>query len=209
MKPLILVPYRDRRLHLDVFLLYMRRYFGNLRIAVIEQADLGKWNKGLLFNAGYKELAQGYDYLILHDVDFLPNKNVDYVPCDVPTMIAGEASQFDYKLLYPGFFGGVVVLSKEHYELVNGFSNQFRGYGGEDDLFKRSFEAKGIQTGIKNERFECFAHPRPKNQEDYQHNLKVLEVGRDFNEGLSTAQYEVVSKTEFAECIHLRIKTEI
>lgn len=208
MTPLVLVPYRDRKTHLSCFLLYMQRWFPELRIAVIEQLDNQPWNKGMLFNAGYKELAADYDYIIQHDVDFIPVVgSVDYSYCDVPTMIAGEASQFDYRLTYPTFFGGVVVMSKEHYELTNGFSNLFKGYGGEDDFMRKSLIQKGIQTAVKPGRFECFAHPRPKREEHYQHNCRVLAGNRDFTEGLSTVSYKVISRQEFPECIHLKVST--
>lgn len=34
---------------------------------------------------------------------------------------------------YEGIFGGVTAFKAEHFERVNGFSNQFYGWGGEDD----------------------------------------------------------------------------
>jgi len=34
---------------------------------------------------------------------------------------------------YNGIFGGVTAFKQQHFELVNGFSNQFYGWGGEDD----------------------------------------------------------------------------
>ncbi len=207
-KPLVLVPYRNRSTHLSCFLLYMRDHFSDMEIVVIEQIDSNPWNKGLLFNAGYKEVVNENHYLILHDVDFIPVLgSVDYGFCSVPTMIAGEASQFDYKLPYPQFFGGVVILSREHFQEVNGFSNQFKDYGGEDDLFYRSFTKKGIIPLTKNSRFECFAHPRPKREDHYRHNLQVLAQGRDFSEGLSTAQYEVVDIKRYHNYTHLKINT--
>jgi len=210
MKPLIIATYRGRPTHLSCFLLYMNKHFSDMRIAVIEQMDTLPWNKGLLFNAGYKELANDYDYIIQHDIDFIPVLGkVDYSLAPVPTMIAGEASQFHYILCYPQFFGGVVVMSKEHYELTNGHSNQFTGYGGEDDLQYRSFIGRGIVPGIRMGRFECFEHPRPKDPQQYQHNLQVLGAGRDYSEGLSTARYKVFSRQETKECIHLRVNTAI
>ena len=39
---------------------------------------------------------------------------------------------------YPGFFGGVFAIRREHWEKINGASNQFWGWGGEDDdIFRR------------------------------------------------------------------------
>ncbi len=213
MRGLVLITYRDRLTHLDVIVPHMNKFFPELRLAICEQADKNIWNKGLLYNVGYKELAKDYDYIILHDIDFIPARNVDYSSCEVPTMIAGAASQFGYKLFYPGFFGGVIICSKEHYELVNGFSNQFKGYGGEDDHFRSSFVQKGIQPAVKMCRFECFEHPRPdiantyKSHPHYQHNLRLLNKLRDFNDGLLTAEYKIIGRTDHNECIHLRIET--
>ena len=39
----------------------------------------------------------------------------------------------NYQLIYENIFGGVVSLTREQFEDVNGFSNQFWGWGGEDD----------------------------------------------------------------------------
>lgn len=216
-KGLVFITYRDREVHLSCLIHQLSTYWKELTIAVIEQDDEAVWNKGLLYNVGYKLLAADYDYVVLHDCDWVPTPGkVDYSYCSVPTMIAGEASQFDYKLFYHSFFGGVVVLSKEHYELVNGFSNLFRGYGGEDDLLFSSYVQKGIQPQVKNGRFECFHHPRPdvrgsyKNHPDYIHNLQLCTSPRDYTEGLSTYLRHIEYHIQTARTnnyIHIKVKT--
>lgn len=37
------------------------------------------------------------------------------------------------RLPYADLFGGVIGMSRAHFQLVNGFSNMFWGWGGEDD----------------------------------------------------------------------------
>ena len=216
MKPLVLITYRNRATHLSCLSLHLNKYFPELQLAVIEQDDNNVWNKGLLYNVGYKELVDQYDYIILHDVDWIPVVGkVDYSYCELPTMIGGAASQFNYKLFYHSFFGGVVVCSKEHYEQVNGFSNKFRGYGGEDDDFRRRFISKGIQTEIKTGVFECFHHPRPDNKpgsdffysKDYQHNLQILKQPVDYSDGLSSAEYTITDRIDYDNYINIKIKT--
>jgi len=34
---------------------------------------------------------------------------------------------------YDNIFGGVTAFKQQHFETVNGFSNEFYGWGGEDD----------------------------------------------------------------------------
>ena len=43
-----------------------------------------------------------------------------------------------YRLPYPQIFGGVSAIKKDHFEKINGFSNLYFGWGGEDDdMYKR------------------------------------------------------------------------
>jgi N-terminal domain of galactosyltransferase len=47
----------------------------------------------------------------------------------------------NFRLPYNSLFGGVTAFTPEHFELVNGFSNQYYGWGGEDDdMFNRSYD---------------------------------------------------------------------
>lgn len=216
---LIVIPYRNRQTHLDCLLLYLQKYFDHIPRLVVEQFDQAVWNKGLLFNAAYKEMGYNYDYMVLHDVDFIPARTVDYSYVENPTLLSTECSQFNYEQCYATFFGGVVGVCKEHYELVNGFSNNFKGWGGEDDEFRRRFLEKGMTTYRRaSNRFENFTHPRPDvqpytgkdwNNPDYQHNWKLVHEPPNMDEGLSTAKYQVFSMKEFPDCVHLRVKTDI
>lgn len=214
-KGIIIVPYRDRLTHLNCFIAYMSRWYPSIPLAIVEQRDSAPWNKGLLFNAAYQQLMHEYDYMILHDVDFIPAAGVDYSYTPQPTLLATECSQFNYTHCYPTFFGGVVGISREHYQQINGFSNKFRGWGGEDDDLRRRCIAAGLQPAVRmGNRFENFIHPRldvlgkDRNNTDYNHNLTVLQEPIDTNDGLSSAEYKVMSKLHYKECIHIRIITE-
>jgi hypothetical protein len=48
-------------------------------------------------------------------------------------MLANVNTIVDHSLLVEELFGGVSALSAAHVQKVNGFSNQFWGWGGEDD----------------------------------------------------------------------------
>lgn len=48
-------------------------------------------------------------------------------------LIPGTKTSEFLRLPYPAIFGGVSAISREHFQLLNGFSNSFWGWGGEDD----------------------------------------------------------------------------
>lgn len=49
-----------------------------------------------------------------------------------------QSCPFVCRLLYDENFGGVSSMSKDHFKTINGYSNLFFGWGGEDDdLFNR------------------------------------------------------------------------
>ncbi|CAN7937159.1 unnamed protein product, partial [Ixodes hexagonus] len=136
----ILVPYRNRPGQLPVFLYNMHQMLPRQQIDygifVIEQTQEGRFNRAKLLNIGYLESRALYDYdcFIFHDVDLIPEDDRNLYTCpDQPRHMSVAMSTKNYKLSYPGYFGGVSALSKKHMQLVNGFSNAYWGWGGEDD----------------------------------------------------------------------------
>ena len=59
------------------------------------------------------------------------------VPCRGPGFrhLAREAAQFDGAVPFPRFCGGALLLSRRLFAAVNGYSNGYWGWGGEDDDF--------------------------------------------------------------------------
>ncbi|XP_078604205.1 beta-1,4-galactosyltransferase 2-like [Branchiostoma floridae x Branchiostoma japonicum] len=147
----VLVPYRDREEHLKTFLSYIHpflqrqgRYYG---IYVIEQhGDEPLFCKGLLFNIGFNAALEDddYDCFIFHDVDLIPEEDRNLYTCkDSPRHLSVAIDKFNYTLPYEQLFGGVTALKTSHYRQLNGYSNLFCGWGGEDDdMFKRLYRHK-------------------------------------------------------------------
>mgnify|MGYP001234128135 CR=1 FL=1 len=131
----IIVPYRDREQQLKRFLSHMKKYIKNIdyEIFIIEQADDKPFNRGKLLNAGYKyALDKGCDYFVFHDVDMLP-EDVDYSYSDKPLHLATHLQEHDYETTFFDYFGGVTMFTKEDFKTINGFSNEYWGWGFEDD----------------------------------------------------------------------------
>lgn len=143
MKLAIIIPYRDRRDNLDIFLPHMVNFLKNKQIDyeiyIIEQFDDKPFNYGKLCNVGVSQTNEIADYYCFHDVDVLPlNDDADYSYKDTPTQLFYENSNKKILLPYDQFFGGVVVMNKEDFFKVNGFNNNYWGKGYVDlDLLYR------------------------------------------------------------------------
>ena len=161
----IIVPYRDRQKQLDVFLPHMKKFLARKAqkelyagvahkkisgkfesffpleeydIFVIEQMDDYPFNRGMLINSCVKLLPKEYDYFVFQDMDLLPtNDNVHYGYEEHPVHMASHFGNKD-QLPYFEYTGGCLKITRKHFEKMNGFSNEYWGWGFEDlDLLIR------------------------------------------------------------------------
>ncbi|GAB6032510.1 CTP synthase 1 [Chamberlinius hualienensis] len=139
-KVAIIIPYRDGERHLRLFLNHLhpilQRQQLDYGIYVIEEAGTTKFNRAMLMNIGFVESLKHHDFgcFIFHDVDLLPENDLNIYSCpEQPRHMSVAVDTMNYKLPYADIFGGVSALSKQQMEKVNGFSNEFWGWGGEDD----------------------------------------------------------------------------
>ncbi|XP_069142067.1 beta-1,4-N-acetylgalactosaminyltransferase bre-4-like isoform X2 [Argopecten irradians] len=101
----IIIPYRNRELHLRT-LLYnlhtmLERQQINYGIFVIEQAGNSTFNRGLLMNIGYKEAIKSFNYscFVFHDVDLIPEDDRIYYGCgEKPRHLSAAVDKFKYRL---------------------------------------------------------------------------------------------------------------
>jgi len=78
---------------------------------------------------------------IFHDVDLLPeNINNIYGCTSCPRHMSTNINVFNYNLPYYTIFGGAIAMTRKQFHDINGFSNIFYGWGGEDDdMFNRVY----------------------------------------------------------------------
>jgi predicted glycosyltransferase involved in capsule biosynthesis len=135
------VPYRERRDQLASFTNYMHNYLRkqqiHYKIFIVEQKDSKPFNRAKLFNIGAKyALKENFPCLILTDVDLLPLRLGNIYACtNRPRHMSSSLDSFRFNLPYYGLFGGAVAITAETFVHINGFSNLFHGWGGEDDDF--------------------------------------------------------------------------
>jgi hypothetical protein len=122
-------------------------------IFIIEQSKEKSFNRGKLLNVGYKyAVEKGCDYFVFHDVDMLP-EDVDYSYSEKPLHLATHLQQHDYETTFFDYFGGVTMFTKKDFKTINGYSNEYWGWGFEDDdLLVRCIESDlDLDTEISRE----------------------------------------------------------
>ncbi|KAG7464994.1 hypothetical protein MATL_G00171490 [Megalops atlanticus] len=206
-KMALLIPFRERFEELLVFVPYMHAYLNKKKIRhkifVINQLDHYRFNRASLINVGFMESGNDTDYIAMHDVDLLPqNEALDYgFPEQGPFHIASPELHPLYH--YKTYVGGILLLTKQHYQMCNGMSNRFWGWGREDDEFYRRlrtaglqlFRPSGITTGYKTFRHIHDPAWRKRDQKriaaQKQEQFKVDPEG-----GLTNLRYKVESRQE-------------
>jgi predicted glycosyltransferase involved in capsule biosynthesis len=203
-KVCIVVPFRNREEHLIVFAPSMVKYLQENNtegeILIVEQEEGKAFNRAKLLNVGfdYGQKNGEYTHYCFHDVDMIPTES-DYNYCESPTHLAAKAQQFGYKLPYDNYFGGVTIFDTVSFLKINGYSNEYWGWGAEDDDVFTRCKIMGVSTNRKQGVYESLQHDRVITQDLYQqnvsrlHNMRNVFDGTKFIEGLSTLEYSLLA----------------
>lgn len=147
----IIIPFRDlraeqnRSAHLRQFVKsipdFLEKADKPYIIYCIEQSDDDrKFNRGKLLNIGFEiACSEGCNIFVFHDVDLIPSKELLPYYTTVPDSPVHVANVWnDRYSCNDSYFGGIVTFSQEDYIRINGYPNNFWGWGGEDDeMYKR------------------------------------------------------------------------
>ncbi|XP_059099593.1 beta-1,4-galactosyltransferase 7-like [Tigriopus californicus] len=202
-----LVPFRDRFDELSEFVPHLSRFLSSqnvpFRMFVLNQIDEFRFNRGALLNAGFDFVSRNTDcdYVALHDVDLYPmNPGLDYGhPGTVVRHLAAPGLHPKYD--YPNFLGGIVLIGMSTFRSVNGLTNNFWGWGLEDDDFRARLQEAGIvierPEGLTSGTTQTFKHHHTQRRRprDYRrcYNQRDFTRRRDRNSGLSNLEYELTS----------------
>jgi len=200
----VIVPYRDRKSHLHEFVSKIPGVLDkqniDYKITIIEQDDKKQFNKGTLNNIGFLE-TKDHDYFCFHDVDMLPIKadygysNKNMSEFGIAIHVAKYVEQFGFEEL-PGYFGGVVLIDKLAFELINGYSISYWGWGIEDDDFhRRCYSNSRIVTIYRNGVYKSLPHKHNFNENVYSKNFATYTKNiHTRNDGVLQTKYKVLSK---------------
>lgn len=132
----VVLPYRGRPRQLRHAVQHLHRYLRaqsvKFDIFVLQQTRTLRFNRGLLFNAGFLLLdGSEYDHFCIHDIDTLPTFE-GRIPYEYPT------GNSPYHLTpsgihpihgYEFFAGGNLVFTRDQLRVINGFGVHFWGWG--------------------------------------------------------------------------------
>ena len=217
----VVIPYRDREQHLAQLLppltATLRQQCASYRIVVVEQESGGPFNRGRLLNVGMQLMADATDYYCLHDVDAVPivaNYSCPSQPLRLVTRILGGDDRAEYRAYH--YFSGAVSVRKEQVFAANGFSNEYWGWGKEDDdfLFRLLlagylcyFDLEGTFRDLPNPPQQHRTRQRSYLRQNRQRRSRLLRGLMDpAADGLSTVHYQVIERSEHAEHERVRVR---
>jgi hypothetical protein len=211
MKYNFIIPYRNRKEHLDEFIKRFTEYLKDIEIDtefyVIHQIHPGEFNRGALKNIGFLEICKANirsdGLFIFHDVDTYPTYWGSIQYDTKPNEIRHPIGLPNKNL------GGICCFWKDEYEKVNGFPNYW-GWGIEDVTIMYRAKKYNIhidETNIVdlNNSKKCY---NPKHYKNISKEYEYAKINTDLHKqemssgiisnGLSSIKYEVISQFELA-----------
>ncbi|OON19067.1 N-acetyllactosaminide 3-alpha-galactosyltransferase, partial [Opisthorchis viverrini] len=172
-----------------------------------EQADGGLFNKGKLFNSGFIEASKLFRFgcVVLQDTDLVPVNDLIPYGCDEETSkhvihLGVGLDDRNYELRYPKLIGGVLKMTTGQFVSVNGFSNEYWGWGQEDDdmekrLRQRNIDYIHISPAIA--RYASMPHEQQERVRRSEH-LRLLKTAhlRMHTDGLNSVKYKLIHLEE-------------
>jgi len=228
-KVIIIIPYRNRETHLKYFLEksypLLKTVLSNLEIIIVEQSDDTQlFNRGKLLNIGYHYYDREDFVYFNHDVDVNPIGSITLAKYAEPiglTEIQGLYTSVCDTL------GGIIKFRGHIFKKINGFPNDYFGWGCEDKALKNRADFYGVnikrfitnKDPHRNQYFTVFdQHDRIPNNffsllTDTNYNkFKLLDKTKQeqtiLSSGLNTLTYKII-KTEKLEENVIKITVSI
>lgn len=198
LRPIIIVPYRDRPRQLAQFIDHMQRHYGNIPICIIEQDEDNNFNRGKLLNIGFLE-NPGYTHYIFHDVDMLPI-NVSYLQYYTKPVL--QLARSNIQLV--NYLGGVTRFSNTAFSKSGGYHNDYY-HRAEDNEMR--FNLKRLDMAVINKpgAFKILQHERQGPEFDPALWAKAQKI-RVVQNQLAACQYEVMHTKKINNVRHMLVK---
>tara|TARA_B100000795_G_scaffold268104_2_gene254351 strand:- start:6 stop:767 length:762 start_codon:yes stop_codon:yes gene_type:complete len=223
-KIMIILPIRNRDTYLDNYLKnvlpILKKQNIDYKIIIVEQSPDKLFNKGKINNIGFKEgtrMFNSINNIYFNDIDNFPlNSNV--INFNEP--IKNVKHFFGYKHC----LGGIFSVNKNIFNKINGFSNNFYGWGYEDVDIQNRFVINKINISRSNflerkNNKNIFFDEITKKKNKKTTNLNITKSNNYFKlynnnkknifkDGLNTCNYKIKKKNEIYKNV-FRIKVDL
>ena len=211
---------RERKIFIQLMNKLLAPYC-NFKIYIIEQSnDEEAFNIGKLKNIGF-ELANSetkYDNYIFSDIDSIPDYNLMEYICTkykYPLSLAIRGTRYEKKniinnkIIIP-FLGAMVQFTDKLFVKINGYPNNFWGWGGEDTALLNRLISNNIEylyypkNGAiidfeENLKMTTINDIKIKVDSEIKNTIKYEKLHGDLNEwkrnGINTLHYKILNKT--------------
>ena len=155
-----------------------------------------------------------FDCYIFHDVDLILENDMGIYTCQPngnPQHFSGYIDKFNYRLPYRSIFGGVVAFTEKAFRQANGYSNEYWGWGGEDDdLYRRAAVGSHLNITRPNKklyRYKMIKHGREIANKPNPIRGKLL---KNWNfrwklDGLNNLKYKVIEENIYKYYINITV----
>ena len=209
---------RERRIFIQLMNKLLEPYC-KFKIYIIEQSKDGNpFNIGKLKNIGF-EIAQKenkYDNYIFSDIDTIPDYDLmNYMldQFDSPLSLACRGTRYSSKNenIKKPFLGALIQFTADIFTKINGYPNNFWGWGGEDDSFFNRLFCNNIKNVYypkegsiidfeENEKMTFINNIKAKYNAEIKDMLKYEKLYTDLKlwnkNGINNLNYKVLEKNE-------------
>jgi hypothetical protein len=205
---------------------------GGARVLIVNQSDALPFNRGALTNAGFHLLQRGPqapDYIAVHDADRFPtaqNRSCASAVADYYTFPGARP-----RVLHPSSYtGGVLLVASGTYKAINGFSNEFWGWGHEDNELFGRLRWCGLVPKHGDRLDDCMVHEHCSQCQHLSTKMKVDDAtallretsnialaqshlrdpaGHMAKDGLSTLNFTLLGRRRFHSCGACRMQVSL
>lgn len=190
--------------------------YGHFDVYLIEQSsDNCKFNIGKLKNIGFQKALESkkkYDFFIFTDADIIPDQDLAPYYFKIIKGVSCLATKGTRYQSSKCFMGSCLGFDKKTYQKINGYPNNFWGWGGEDEAIliranlnnvKIYIPKKGsiidLERNKKGQKLKLIDKLRSLKKNNYKENTKsekeILETKIWKNNGLNNLDYRLLSNT--------------
>ncbi len=137
---IIIIPYRKREKHLKYFIentVPLLKKYMTFLLVIVEQIEGKPFNRGKLLNIGYDLFKDTGENFYTHDVDINPYEET------IQKIYTKDVSDNEIMGIFNSkhqTLGGIIKFKKEIFKKINGFPNNYWGWGVEDKSLQNRAE---------------------------------------------------------------------